>query len=511
MPELVPAGFRLRPDPTARLLNGSSLLAGGSPLRILRLTPAGAKLVSAWWAGEPVSGSRNARALARRLLDAGIAHPVLDGAGSRRGRRPRPVQQGPADVTVVIPVRDRAAQLATCLEALSGPGQPPVVVVDDGSDDPAAIAAVAEAAGALLLRRPVNGGPGAARNTGVEAVDTALVAFIDSDCAPRPGWLETLLPHFADPAVGAVAPRIVPHAESRTWLGRYEGAASTLDMGPRAGIVSQRSRISYVPTAALVVRKAALGAGFATDIRAGEDVDFIWRIAASGWRTRYEPAAAVGHQHRTRLRPWFSRRMHYGTSAAVLEQRHPGAVRPLYVSGWTALAWLAVAAGRPAAGAAITGAATALLARRLGKPGGRGDVIPPGTAWLLAARLAGGGTVASARPLGSAISRTWWPAALPAAIAVRRLRAPLAALVLAPPLLDWLDRRPPLNPAHYVAGRLLGDLAYSIGVWRGCVQRRTVQQLLPSIGQRRGTALLSRSLPEYPGGEPAPAASRHHY
>ena len=52
-------------------------------------------------------------------------------------------------------------------------------------------------------------------------------------------------------------------------------------------------------------------------------------------------------------------------SAAILELRHPGAVRPLYVSSWTALAWLAAASGRPAAGAAVTGASIALLARRL--------------------------------------------------------------------------------------------------------------------------------------------------
>ena len=29
-------------------------------------------------------------------------------------------------------------------------------------------------------------------------------------------------------------------------------------------------------------------------------------LAASGWRTRYEPAAAMGHQHRVRLRAWFA-------------------------------------------------------------------------------------------------------------------------------------------------------------------------------------------------------------
>jgi hypothetical protein len=100
-------------------------------------------------------------------------------------------------------------------------------------------------------------------------------------------------------------------------------------------------------------------------------------------------------------------------------------------------------------------------------------------------RLAGGGTLASARPLGSALSRTWWPVAIPAALALRRLRLPVAALLVVPPLLDWADRRPPLDPARYVAARLLDDVAYSIGVWQGCRAQRTIRPLLPVIGGRR--------------------------
>ena len=256
-------------------------------------------------------------------------------------------------------------------------------------------------------------------------------------------------------------------------------------MGARASIVRPGSRVPYVPGAALVVRRAAAGTGFAETMRVGEDVDFVWRLAASGWRVRYEPAATMRHQHRVRLRPWFGRRKDYGTSAAMLELRHPGAVRPLYVSAWTALAWLAAAAGRPAAGAAFTGAGVALLARRLAQVTGEDWLRPTArTAWPLAARLAGGGTVAAGRPLGSAISRTWWPVALPAAVAVRRMRWPLAALVLAPPLLDWLDRRPPLDPARYVAARLLDDIGYSLGVWQGCAARRTIRPLLPQLASR---------------------------
>jgi len=469
--EPVPAGMCLRPDPGTRLLADGAVLAGGSPVRVLRLTAAGARHVAGWWSGTPVPDNPRARALARRLLDTGIAHPAgYAGAGP-----------GPQDVTVVIPVRDRHGELARCLAGLAR--APRVIVVDDASRDPAAIARIGDEAGARVLRRPVNGGPGAARNTGLAAADTPLVAFLDSDCVPSPGWLDVLLPYFADPAVGAAAPRIVPHERGRTWLARYEGASSTLDMGAHASIVRPGSRVPYVPGAALVVRKAAAGPGFAEDMRVGEDVDFVWRLAAAGWTVRYEPAAAMPHQHRVRLGAWFARRKDYGTSAAVLELRHPGAVRPLYLSGWTALAWLAAAAGWPAAGAALTGTGIALLARRLARLTGEDWPRPAArTAWQLATRLAGGGTLAAGRPLGSAISRTWWPLALPAAVAVRRLRLPLAALVLAPPLLDWLDRRPPLDPARYVAARLLDDVGYSLGVWQGCAGRRTIRPLLPRLG-----------------------------
>jgi GT2 family glycosyltransferase len=607
--------MRLIADKGTRLVAGGSVLVGGSPVRVLRLTPAGARQVTSWFAGIPVPAGSGARTLARKLLDAGIAHPDFAvpgapgddaGAGRASGRardepgnggaspraataRTAPAPEalqcpGVSDVTVVIPVRDRHAELDRCLAGLRG--LPRVIVVDDASRDPAAIKRIAEGHGAVVIHRPVNGGPGAARNTGLHAAPTGLVAFLDSDCVPEPGWLAGLLPHFADPAVGAVAPRIVPHEQGSGWLARYEGASSTLDMGGRPSIVRPGARVSYVPGAALVVRREAAGAGFREGMYVGEDVDFVWRMAGHGWRVRYEPRAVMGHDHRVTFRAWFSRRADYGTSAAALEELHPGSVRPLYASWWTAGAWAAALAGRPVTAAALTAAATALLARRLAKvtgerwpvpaglPGNRSvsqrrrpahatadrreDPAPPAdprsspaddnsnrrpairsanrssrpairsghrssrsairagnrssctairpangssrsaarpddsgqrargaAAWALALRLAGGGTVAAVRPLGSAVSRTWWPVALPAALAVRRLRLPVAALILVPPLLDWAARKPPLDPARYVAARLLDDAAYSLGVWQGCLARRTVRPLLPVIGQRR--------------------------
>jgi mycofactocin system glycosyltransferase len=470
---LVPPGIRLRPDPSLTTLDGGRVLLGGSPYRLLRLGPPGVRQVAAWWCGDPVPSAPAARALARKLLSAGLANPDPP-PGSGPGSGP-----GPGDVTVVIPVRDRPAELARCLAGCTGLQ---VIVVDDGSADPGAAPSAAAAAGARCIRLPVSLGPGAARNAGLAAAATPFAAFVDSDCIPLPGWLDPLLRHFTDPLVAAAGPRIVaagPATPDR-WLPGYEHARSALDMGATPSIVRPGARVPYLPAAALVVRRAAAGQGFAAGLPVGEDVDFVWRLAEAGWHVRYEPGASVAHAHRVRLGAWFARRKDYGTSAAPLELRHPGRVPAVSMSGWSALAWLAVAVGQPAAGASVMAATTALLARKLAPA-----ISGP---WPVALKLAGGGNLMAGRLLGSAISRTWWPLAVPAAVVFRRTRLPLAAMVLAAPILDWRERRPPMDPARYVAARLMDDAAYSLGVWQGCLRHRTVRPLLPRLWWRSGNS-----------------------
>src|SRR3954454_4920996 len=99
-------------DPSARRLANGVMLLGGRPARMLRFTPAGARLVDAWWAGEPVGDGAGARALAARLIDACLAHP-----------RPESGAVALRDVAVVIPARDRADALAACLERVGMCGE----------------------------------------------------------------------------------------------------------------------------------------------------------------------------------------------------------------------------------------------------------------------------------------------------------------------------------------------------------------------------------------------------
>ena len=84
------------------------------------------------------------------------------------------------EVTVVIPTRDRPALLADALTSVGAQERPAArtVVVDDGSAEPLPT----PPGGAVeLLRRACPGGVAAARNHGLERVETEWVAFLDDD------------------------------------------------------------------------------------------------------------------------------------------------------------------------------------------------------------------------------------------------------------------------------------------------------------------------------------------
>src|SRR3954470_9322118 len=114
--------------------------------------------MEAWRAGAPVGA---AGALARALVMANLAQPLPPPAAF--------------PVTVVIPVRDRP--ITRLIEALD---VDEVILFDDASTHP-----VPEA----TIRFDTRRGAAAARNAGLAAARNDLVALLDSDTLPEPGWL----------------------------------------------------------------------------------------------------------------------------------------------------------------------------------------------------------------------------------------------------------------------------------------------------------------------------------
>jgi mycofactocin glycosyltransferase len=458
-------GWRLSLDPDARRTDDGRTLIGGSPLRVLRLSARGARWLDGVAAGGPVPPGMTSARLARRLVDGGLANPVPPPTGGPPGEA----------VGLVIPVKDDVEGLTRTL-ATAGAFRS-VVVVDDGSADPGA---VERAAGtrAVVLRHACSLGPAAARETGWRAMAAPFVAFVDANVEARADWLDHVLPHFADATVALVAPRVrSSRGRAPRWLADYEEVRSSLDLGSVPAAIRPGSRVPYVPTAAVVVRRDSLHSvgGFDRSLRVGEDVDLVWRLHRAGWRLRYEPTATAEHPARTTLAAWARQRFEYGTSAAELTVRHGHRVAPLLgVSRWSALAWASVAVGHPVAGVAVAAGTSARLVpplRVLGDPVSE------------AVRIGGVGNLRAGIRVADALRRAWWPLTAICAIAWRRTRPAIVAAVVVPPLLEWRDthRVQGLDPLRYGALRVLDDVSYGTGVWAGCFRSRSLRALLPSF------------------------------
>ncbi|MFT4307005.1 MAG: mycofactocin biosynthesis glycosyltransferase MftF, partial [Microbacterium sp.] len=324
-----------------------------------------------------------------------------------------------------------------------------------------------------------NAGPAAARDAGLARVRTPFVAFVDSDAVVDSAALGLLLRHFADPGLALVGPRIVGD-DATSWISRYESARSSLDLGGRPALVRPRSPVSWLSGTCLIARRDALGAGFAEGWRVAEDVDLVWRLDAEGRRVRYEPRVSAAHTHRDRLRPWFARKLFYGTGAADLAADHPRAIPPAILRPWSAGVLLALLAGRrwslPVA-VAISLAAGWRLRRRLpqamhGRTG-------------LALRLTAGGIVSAVSQLSALALRHWWPVAAVACVASRRARLVVGALAMADAEIERRRTRADLDPVRFLLLRRLDDLAYGAGVWLGCLRRLSPRALLVELRPHR--------------------------
>ena len=263
--------------------DGGSFLMARSPLCALRLNPALAAMVRRGLTGAIAPASDAEAAVLEQLASKGFVV------------RERSATAQPASlptVSVVIPVKDRADELARCLDSISRVDYPrellQVIVVDDGSSDDSA--AVARERGALVVPSGGTGrGPAAARNVGARAATGEILAFIDSDCTASTGWLSELLPAFADDRMAAVGGQVDGMC-TESVVDRYEAVMSSLSLGGRERSGSTGDDTFYLPSCNLLVRRALFAGvgGFEGSMHVGEDVDLTWRLRDQGFRRMAE-------------------------------------------------------------------------------------------------------------------------------------------------------------------------------------------------------------------------------
>lgn len=482
MTQPLPNGFRAILDPKTALLDGHRLLIGGSPLTAMRLAPEAAAHLRA---GRVTVTDAVSAHLADRLIAANLAYPdVSSTAGTRL-----------TDITVVVPVRDRPAQLARCLVALAPLA---VIVVDDASRAPGAVAAVARRHGAQLVRLATNVGPAGARNAGLAQVSTPVVAFVDSDVEVTAAALTSLTRHLADPAVALVGPKIMGRTRSThpRWFERYDAAASSLTLGNRPSTVRPGATVAWLPSACLIGRTALLDCGFDASLRVGEDVDLAWRLAEQGHRVRYAPEVVAGHDVRTTMRGWLGRKFVYGTGGGPLAQRHGSHIAPAVLSTNMAIAGAAVLLRNrwtaPVVAVALV-SATRSVRRSLPL------VVGGATRTRIAAQLAARGVGWGVRQESALLLRHWWPLTA-LGLRSRQVRRAVVTAVVVDTCVAILETNQP-DPSLSVrlVARRLDDLAYGGGLWYGAMRGRSTRALRVRTPGRSNAPMRASDLAVGPG------------
>ena len=180
--------------------------------------------------------------------------------------------------TVVIPAHNAAKFLASALESVRSQRLLPevVIVVDDGSND--GTAGIAASYGAIVISNVTARGPSAARNAGVAASSTELVAFLDAD--------DEWTPEHAEQTVGAlVRPGVVFSAAPATQIGAESGKVPVAEIG--LDPLDLREMLMFenpIIQSGVVIRRDAFDSvgGYDESMRFAEDYDLWNRVAEVG-------------------------------------------------------------------------------------------------------------------------------------------------------------------------------------------------------------------------------------
>lgn len=215
-------------------------------------------------------------------------------------------------LSLIIPVHNAAATLATCLDSVVESGYTgEVLVVDDGSTD--ASVAVAERYPYTILRLAKNGGAAAARNAGACAAHGDILFFLDSDIAMERDTILRIRGFFdAEPALTALFGSYQKNTVPTNFASVYKNL-----LHHYTHQISSPDAATFCSGYGAIRREVflALG-GFDPAQRALEDIEFGYRLHSAGYRVRlvkdlqfthlktYTLASLVRSDVRDRAIPW---------------------------------------------------------------------------------------------------------------------------------------------------------------------------------------------------------------
>lgn len=234
-------------------------------------------------------------------------------------------------VSVIVCSYNGGKTLKNCLESLDHLNYPnyEVILVDDGSRDETheIVAAFEKDRETKTGKLPdfklivqANMGLSYARNEGARAATGDIFAYTDSDCMADPDWLYYLVGTLlSGDYCGVGGPNISPPAVD--WV---QAAVASAPGGPSHVLLTDFVA-EHIPGCNMAFHRAAFESigGFDTEYRkAGDDVDFCWRLQNGGNVIAFSPSAIVWHYRRFTLKAFRKQQGGYGEAESMLRFKH---------------------------------------------------------------------------------------------------------------------------------------------------------------------------------------------
>ena len=238
-------------------------------------------------------------------------------------------------ISVVICSYNGAGTVEACLKSMQRIDYPDfeIVFVDDGSTDRTQeiVKQFGDDPRFVNITQP-NKGLSVARTVGAEAATGEIIVYTDSDCEADEDWLyQIALQLKASGHVGIGGPNLIP--DEGSWVADCVGLSPG---GPTHVMIDDRTA-EHVPGCNMAFyREAVLEVGgFDAQFRkAGDDVDFIWRLQNKGYTIGFAPAAQVWHYRRNTVEAYLKQQRGYGEAEAMLKYKHPDRFNALGSAHW---------------------------------------------------------------------------------------------------------------------------------------------------------------------------------
>jgi len=232
--------------------------------------------------------------MSARLIIVGL-FAIID-----RLRRPyRPASPGFCPrVAVLIPAYNEESVIVRTIRSVlnSDYKNLHVIVIDDGSlDRTAEVAAAAYAqdiaAGRVQILTKRNEGKAAALNYALDRITEDVYVGIDADTVIAPDAISKLIPHFEDPAIGAIAGNAKVGNRVNLWT-RWQALEYITSQNFERRALNLFHVITVVPGAIGAWRTAPVKAAGGYPVNTvAEDADLTMSLLEQGWKVDYEDRA----------------------------------------------------------------------------------------------------------------------------------------------------------------------------------------------------------------------------